>query len=129
MSNINRSESEWNRIIEEFKQYKGTITRFCAEKGISRDSLFYQRKIRNLIDREEKSEISFTKINIKEPEIQNKTELSNYPKQTNIIEDGDSKKLNNKNTINIKIGKANMSIDAADKKTLSFIIKELSSVC
>ena len=131
MNCMDKKEEYWDSILEELKNYKGTLTEFCKEKGVSRNSLYYQRKIRKLIneDDKEKPEITFTKIDIKEPEVQNKTELAICPEEIKTVSNNNDLTYYKNHTINIEIGKAKMVLDSTDKKTLSFIIKELSSTC
>ena len=59
-----KKEVDWDSIIEELKIFQGTIAEFCKIKKVSKSGLYYQRKSRNLINKNTKVEpkVSFTKI-------------------------------------------------------------------
>lgn len=118
---MKKSKEEWDSILDDLENYEGTLDEFSKLKGLSRSCLYKYRKIRNtnIKTSESEPEITFTKIDIKKE------------KQEEIIEKENFKEVDNsKNTtITIKIGKAKMILDSADKSTLSFILKELSLIC
>lgn len=128
-----KKEVDWDSIIEELKIFQGTISEFCEIKKISKSSLYYERKSRNLINRNTKVEpkASFTKIDIKDSKREVKKDKAVNGDQNKKL---DNSKINylgdkNYNTIKIEIGKARIIIDSKDKSTLSFMMKELSSIC
>jgi hypothetical protein len=129
MSRIEKSKEDWDNIVKEFKSYKGKVAEFCKERGITRNSLYYQRKIREKANENvaTKQEISFTKIDMSEPERKDKPESSSDTKQNKIVDNINLE--NKKHTIKIEIGKAKIILDSTDKKGISLIVKEINSVC
>ncbi len=115
-----KTKEDWDSILEEFKDYKGTVKEFCKLKKISSSCLYKNKKVINT-DNKIEPEISFTKIDLKEEKQNKENKLEKL--------DTDERQSSRLYTIKIKIGKARIILDSSDKNAISHIVKELSLIC
>lgn len=102
-----KSEQDWDGIVRDFSNFKGTIAEFCKIKGVSKSQLYYQRKARNMINNNENTEagISFTKISLKQDD-EIILEQNNIEQNNQVPQNCDLEKtlLSEDNSINVQIG-------------------------
>lgn len=104
MENTSTHES-WERILERFSSYEGTVTSFCRENNVSKSQLYYHKKRYKSLNKP-----SFHAISL------------------NTAKDSDNTEKAYK-VIRIEIGKANIFIPADEAGLLTTIFKELTSTC
>lgn len=103
------SEINWDKIMNKFSSYEGTIVDFCKENKVSQHQLYYRRK---RLEKEDKPTFYAIALNNEE------TNTSTIKDNIKVLKD-----------IRIEIGKANIYIPVNEIALLSNIVKELSKSC
>ena len=127
-----KCKHNWNMLIMDFSKFEGNIAEFCKMKGVSKSQFYKQRRARNMIKNSHNAKgiTTFTKIALKEQKnivLDKQKKFEN--KETEIISNMEKISQKKSNSINVEIGKANIRLNAEDKATISFFIKELYSLC
>ncbi len=104
MENTSTHES-WDKILERFSSYEGTVTNICRENYINKSQFYYHKKRAKSL-----SEPTFHSINI------------------NTAKDSDNIEKTYK-AIRVQIGRANIFIPTDEEKFLKIILKELTLIC
>lgn len=99
------SIQQWKEIVNEYKDFSGTLNQFCQEKGITRSQLYYYRQ---KLDNKIQDSTEFYQVTLESTKV-----VKSYP-DTNIT---------------FEIGKNTIIVPSTEKDLILEILKELVSLC
>lgn len=98
-------QESWEKILEKYSSYKGSLSDFCSENNITKHQLYYYKK-----KLEKPNRPAFHAITLKPVKATDNAEKAYKD-------------------IRIELGKANIFIPANEAELLKTILKELAATC